>query len=99
MATREEAKAALSMAKAIQQDVILHPTMTEQDIERIVNSCGYVCDFRDEISGRGDGKSKRYVFARTRGKGYVKHSLGRIENVQAMDQDDLVKLINAKFVK
>lgn len=95
----KEAKEVLRIANDIQQGVnqILQPPMAEQDIARIVAACGYACDFRDELTGRGDGKSKRYVIARTRGKQNVKRSLGRVEKVLALSQDDLLKLIEAKF--
>lgn len=72
--------------------------MTEQDIERIVTSCGYACVFEDHV-GHGDGTLKRYVKVATRGRNRRTKSLGRVEKVQLLDQDALVKLINEKFTE
>jgi hypothetical protein len=101
MATIEQAKEALQAAKDFQEeaDQILQPKMTQQDIERIVAACGYAFSIEERVTGRGDGTTHTYAKARTRGsaKKRTTRSLGKLDTVMALDQDELVKLIEDKF--
>jgi len=72
--------------------------MNRQDIERIIAACGYVAIFEEQISSKQDGTSRHFVRARTRGaKNQRRYSLGRLEVVERLSEDELVKLIGLKF--
>jgi hypothetical protein len=72
--------------------------MPKQDIDRIVAACGYNVLFDERVSPQGDGTQCNYVKASTRGaKNRRTRSLGKLEAVEKMSQDDLVKLIESKM--
>lgn len=69
--------------------------LTRQEIQAIIESQGMRASFRSPPM-RGDGTSITYVRAKNTS---VFLSLGRIEQVTTMSQDELVETIQQKFAE
>ena len=76
--------------------------LNRQQIQSIVKMQGLNANFRENVDKRGNGTSRVYVRAFkyvSQAKGNIFIDLGRIEQVAAMSQDELVKTIQQKFAE
>ena len=75
--------------------------LSKQQIRAIIEAQGLNGYFRENINRRGDGTSRTYIQAckYVRGRGNVHIALGRIENVEQMSQNELIKTIQQKFAE
>lgn len=76
--------------------------LTRQEIRAIIKSQGLNAHIREIVSKQGDGTSKTYIHASKwvgRVKGNVDITLGKLEDVAQMSQDELAETVKRKFAE